>query len=258
MNDTIQFYEQMGSFKKFKDEQLHDLDDSDCAVICENFINLIDKIIDSHTKYCIYISIGGYSSNYQLFPKINHTDDYQTIYIGIDNFNYMSSELFNKYNSEDHIFLLNMYWIDTYMPLINSLRKLICYNIETNGIIICANYCKYRAFSSPIFRNLISLFYSKDLKKSDSLKDIYNQIFIIGIRMKTHIDAVSRNRCIYLDWRGYIEDDRNTKMCLVGYNNTFFGRKTNLLKNQLTSFEHMKNFTNTWEVYFNISQLNLR
>jgi hypothetical protein len=261
--NNIFYYEQMSRFKN--SINLDDLTDEDYMKNSKLFIEFVDKLLLKKQKTWIYLSIGGcYSNkenknfciNNQLLPTFNYLDDYEPIYIGIDNFNYMEKEEFEKYNKVDHIYLFNMYWIDTYKPLVDCLYKLFEYNIKSKGIIICTNFCKYKMFRSPIFPNLISLFYNDyDLNE---FKNIYSRIFFSGIKIDKHTEYIKKNRCIFLEWEGLISEN-NKKLYLVGYNNEFtrinFKGTPTLIQNitDLSGTPSAYEFTN--QIYFNIDQL---
>ena len=144
--NNIEYYEQMSAFKKFDGTKLCDLTDEDKCAMTTDFIQFIRKIIASDKKYWIYLSIGGSyteeSDSNQLFPELNYKEDYEALYIGIDNFSRINKEQYDNYNMKDHIFLFNMYWLDNYQPLLKIMRELIQYNIQKSGVLICGNFCR--------------------------------------------------------------------------------------------------------------------
>ena len=53
-----------------------------------------------------------------------------------------------------------MYWLDD-KPLIYNLGQFLDYNTNKEGKTLCINFAKFSQYqnSSPIFKNLINLFY---------------------------------------------------------------------------------------------------
>ena len=256
--NPFHYFEQCSKYKK---DDFKDLNEHDYNLNSEKLIVFIDELIKSKKKYWIYLSLGGcygdkekkdFNINNQILPELQYLEEYTPIYIALDNFNYMPIDEFNKYNEEDNINLFNMYWFDDDTNLISSFIELMKYNIDSNGVIICANYCKYKVYPSPLFSNLISIFY-QDYTTNYEFENKYNQIYFSGIKMKKHIKYIEKNRAIFLEWGGFSCKD-NLNLYLVGSNNLIY--KNN--KDKINLIQHVsdiENFTKSNEVYFNISKL---
>ena len=254
--DKIHFYEQNLSFRKT--DTFDKLTIDDYKEVSDKFIKFIDELtsIDKKNdkKMWIYLSLGGayndenenFCLENQLFPNLYYLDDYEPIYIALDNFGY--SKNVDSYKKENtHIF--NMYWFDNYKPLVDSFEKLIKYIKKTKGMLICINFCKYINFKSPVFTNLPSLFY-KDYANDDSFVN-YNKIYFKGSKIKFHLSNIKHNRCLYLDWGG------ENKLYLLGYNNPFLKRKLSVLITNISDLENLEKDTPTLsnEIHFNIDKL---
>ena len=234
----------------------------DYAYHVKEFIEFLQKMIESNKKYNLYLSIGsncGIDSQYSTEnciinqnspPKGFHNDDGELIILIIDKFNRKELELNRaKINPtfKDNTFFFNMYWLDDYKPLIDSLGQFLDYNTKNNGKSLCVNFAKFDKHQnqSPIFINLIKLFYIDDMQNFRQTSEHYNQIV--------------KYRRMYLDWTYYnsinTSDDRDASLVLYFPDNILYFDGVNSPKQQLIRISQLNEPNDLLNIYFSAQNI---